>query len=119
MSQVILIVDDDPGIRDMLSRNLRYRGYEVEAVDGTEAALEVIGEGRVSAAFVDFFMPGTCGLAAIRKIVAKDPGLRLIVLTGAPLAPREMRELEALGAHYQPKPFQNADLIQALESVLV
>lgn len=119
MSQVILIVDDDPGIREMLSRILRYRGYEVEAVDGIEAALEVIGEGRVSAALVDYFMPGVCGLAAIREITARDPNLRLVVLTGAHLTAEELQEIDALGAHYQPKPFQNADLIQALESVLV
>ena len=119
MPRVILIVDDDPAIRDMLSRILRYRGYEVEAVGGIEAALDVIGQGRVSAALVDLVMPGVCGLAAIREIRSMDPHMRLIVLTGVHLTGEEVREIEALGAQYQPKPFRNADLIESLESMLV
>ena len=119
MPRVILIVDDEPAIRDMLSRILRYRGYEVETADGTEAAIEVIGQGRISAALVDFFMTGLSGMVAIRKIRAKDSNVRLIVLTGAQLEVAEIREIEALGARYHAKPFENQDLLQSLESMLV
>ncbi len=119
MSNLILVVDDEAGIRDMLSLILRHRGYEVEAVGDLEAALEGMGRGRVSTALVDFFLPGVSGMDGIRRIRAMDPNLHLIVLTGAQLTAAELQEIEALDAQYQPKPFQIASLFQVLESELV
>lgn len=119
MPHLILIIDDEPGIRDMLTRILRHRGYEVEAVGEIEAALDAMERAQVFAVVMDYCMPGISGLAGIQRIRARDPDLRLIVLTGASLTAGEIREIEALDAQYEPKPFQIASLLQVLESELV
>src|SRR5437763_4892382 len=70
----ILMVDDDPGIRDVVSDFLGKHGYEVEtAADGREMD-EALGRGPVDLIVLDVMLPGEDGLAICRRLAGADDG---------------------------------------------
>jgi CheY-like chemotaxis protein len=110
----VLIAEDDPGIRRMLTVALRRQGYETaEACDGSEA-LEAMGAGRADLVVLDLTMPKVTGWQVLAKRAA-DPKLRnipVIVITaegGDPVTKILDDGISAL----LPKPF-SLDALQAL-----
>ncbi len=78
----ILVTDDDPGIRETLSRWFRMRGFEVDtASDGVEA-VEACMKKAYDAIIMDMVMPRMNGADAIREIHAIHPSMPVVVLTG-------------------------------------
>lgn len=88
MEQRIMIIDDDRSICDVLSDLLNGLGYEVLAfTDGCSAlatmALES-GRSRLDVVLLDLNMPGMDGMAVLREIRAKYPGIPVIMMSGTP-----------------------------------
>jgi CheY-like chemotaxis protein len=79
----VLVVDDDPLVREVLARQLMAAGFEVlRAESGTEAlALLAAGE-YIDLLVTDLSMPGLDGLAVIREAQSRIPGLPAVLLTG-------------------------------------
>jgi signal transduction histidine kinase len=73
-SGTILVVDDNEGNRDMLSRRLARAGYSTVIAEGGEDALKLLQEQRFDLILLDLIMPGVNGLQVIEKIKA-DPEL--------------------------------------------
>lgn len=71
----ILVVDDDPAIRDLLQEVLRGAGYAVDAAPHAGAALELVRETIYAAALLDFDLPDMDGVMLHRKIREMDPEL--------------------------------------------
>jgi two-component system, response regulator RegA len=78
----LLVVDDDERFRERLAKALRQRGYEVWVADGLDAAIAVAREHPLDRATVDLRMPGANGLTVLRALLAEQPGLDVVVLTG-------------------------------------
>lgn len=78
----ILIVDDEPGIRQVLCGVLESTGYQVDAVDSGEAALERLAQADYDLLLVDIQMPGLDGLGLIEQARARRPSLAAVILTG-------------------------------------
>ena len=75
MKNLILIVDDEPGIRQSLSGVLQDDGYEVDTAESGEACLEMISRRTYTLVFLDVWLPGLDGmetLARIQEIVLED-----------------------------------------------
>ncbi len=69
----VLIVDDDPGIREIMSLVLREEGYTVlEAMDGSEALQQMCATTEPMLVFLDVWMPGMDGEAALAAVLAQD-----------------------------------------------
>jgi DNA-binding response OmpR family regulator len=66
--KLILLVDDEPAIRDATLFGLRDRGFQVEAVDGAESALKAMAQMRPSVIISDLVMPGTNGFELFQEI---------------------------------------------------
>jgi response regulator RpfG family c-di-GMP phosphodiesterase len=78
----VLIVDDDPGIRETISQIIEELGYAPEtASDGLEA-LAMLDTGSYLCIFTDIMMPKMTGIELIKKIKARDVSLPIIVITG-------------------------------------
>ena len=76
----VLVVDDEPLIRWSVGERLRAEGYEVlEAADGRRA-LDLIGRG-VDVVLLDAKLPDIGGVAVLRHLTDRDPGIRVILLT--------------------------------------
>src|SRR5216117_1261208 len=79
----VLIVDDDPEVRDVLAEAFRMEGLDVlEASNGLEALLYVKRD-RPDAVVLDLMMPRLGGVEALKRIHAFNPGIRALVVTGA------------------------------------
>jgi len=84
----ILVVDDDPGVREVIADALKYdaAGYEVEtAIDGVDAGLK-LEHFRPDLIVLDVIMPGMGGLEVCNRIRSQTEldATKIIILTGAP-----------------------------------
>src|SRR5690349_24576346 len=77
----ILIVDDEPVVRDSLARWFAAEGYETKAVASAREALEVINQ-RWDLALVDIKMPGMDGIELESRLKEADADLIVIIMTG-------------------------------------
>jgi DNA-binding response OmpR family regulator len=66
--KLILLVDDEPAIRDATLFGLRDRGFRVEAVDGAESALKAVARLKPSIIISDLVMPGTNGFELFQEV---------------------------------------------------
>lgn len=82
MKARLLIVDDEPEIRDMLSRHFRYLGFKVDtASDGVEA-LEKLSNVRTEVIISDIVMPRMDGVELLRTVQKQYPMIHTIMITG-------------------------------------
>ena len=78
----VLVVDDDPGIRELLREFLTGKQYDViEAATGTEA-LRRVREDRPHLVLLDILLPDISGLEVLREAKAIDPAVGVIMITG-------------------------------------
>lgn len=78
----ILLVDDDPTVRDTLGEMLSLAGHHVaEAADGV-AAIEKFEKSDFDIVIADIFMPGEDGIGTIRRIRDQDPFVGIVAITG-------------------------------------
>ena len=105
----ILVVDDDPSIRDLIAMALADQGYEVEAAPHGAAALEIVGHTQPSMILLDMRMPVMDGWEFARVYRDKPgPHAPIIVLTAARDAGQRAAEIGADG--FLGKPFDLDDL---------
>jgi CheY-like chemotaxis protein len=107
--RVVLVVDDDPDVRETIAHVLESRGYTViDAATGREALDILDRDETISILFTDVIMPGISGITLAKKALEKRPDLKIV------LASAYMKEPSA-GMPVLQKPFHAEDLMQALE----
>jgi CheY-like chemotaxis protein len=115
----ILVVDDDPGLREVLAEVLSERGYEVTCAPDGRAALDVlVARPPPSVILLDLAMPVMDGWT-FRAEQQRDPRLASIptIVLSASLG-ADSRDVEELDADAMlPKPFDLARLVEAVERV--
>jgi DNA-binding NtrC family response regulator len=77
----VLIVDDDPSMRDVLVKGLTSESLAIEAAQNAQAALARIADGGIDAVVTDLRMPGLSGLDLCKQIVARHGDIPVIVFT--------------------------------------
>src|SRR6202022_2390482 len=78
----LLIVDDEPGIRESLASILREEGYVVDAVGSAEEALERVASGELELILLDVWLPGMDGLEALSRIQSATHPPAVIMISG-------------------------------------
>ena len=113
----ILVVDDDPGVRAVVTDALRLDGYEVEAVANGQAALGAMGRRRPAALVLDLAMPSMDGPTLVRTLREQTcwGRLPLVVLSGTPGVGVAGARLGARACLR--KPFALPELVAAVERV--
>lgn len=116
----ILLVEDNEMNRDMLSRRLARKGFEVlTAIDGEQAVSMALGE-RPDIVLLDMNLPLKDGWAAAREIRADERGrtLPIIALTAHAMSDDRGRALEAGCDDYETKPLDFARLLGKIAALL-
>jgi len=120
-ASTILIVDDEPGIRELLGMILEAAGHSVvSAEDGIEAP-KIMASREVEIVITDLLMPERDGLEFITEIRSKYPKVKIIAMSGGGHIARDsyLRIARNFGAHYLlEKPFSQAGVLGAIEKVL-
>ena len=78
----ILLAEDDDVMREYLTRALERSGYAVTAVDRGTAALPLLEREAFDLLLTDIVMPGADGIEVARVAAARQPGLRIMFITG-------------------------------------
>jgi len=78
----VLVVDDEPGIRESLASVLQDEGYRVDAVETGEACLEKLGKKRFDLVLLDIWLPGIDGVRTLEKIQATESPPLIIMISG-------------------------------------
>ena len=114
----ILVVDDEPAVRDSLDRALRLDNYEVGlAKDGGEA-LAVVGERAPDAIVLDLMMPRIDGLEVCRRLRAAGDRTPILILTARDAVADRVAGLDAGADDYIVKPFALEELQARLRALL-
>jgi DNA-binding NtrC family response regulator len=115
---LVLVVDDDPTLRMLVSRGLARDGRVVEAVADGEECLAILARSLPETVILDLAMPGIGGMETLKRLRAHHPYLPVIVLT----ADREVStavEATRLGAFdYLVKPIDRTELLTTVKNAL-
>ncbi|WP_236791834.1 response regulator transcription factor [Amycolatopsis sp. GM8] len=115
---LLLIADDDPGVRDSLSRTLRFEGYEVEFAGDGAQALERVRTLRPDGAILDVAMPGMDGVEACRRLRAEGNSIPVLMLTARGRIGDRVAGLDAGADDYLAKPFALQELLARIRALL-
>ncbi|MDP4573979.1 response regulator [Qipengyuania sp. G39] len=113
----ILLVDDEPGLREPLAEYLSGQGFSVLEAESAAAARTALGETTPDLVLLDIMMPGEDGLSLCRHLV-ETRDLPVILLTARGEATDRIVGLEIGADDYVTKPFEPRELVARIRSVL-
>ena len=115
----ILIVDDEPIVRESIRDWLEDAGYEVSTAETGEEALEMLKENDFGVLIVDIRLPGITGIAVLREVKSFKPEIKSIIITAYPSS-ELITEAKELGAvDYLIKPISPDDLEKLIQQTLL
>ena len=110
----LLVIDDDPGMRDMLRATLVSAGHEVVV-----AANSLVRAKPIDLVITDMLMPEKEGLETIQELRSQWPQFKIIAISGAPTEWNVLRMAEMVGALATlPKPFEPHEILVAVNKLL-
>jgi DNA-binding NtrC family response regulator len=107
----VLIVDDEPVVRDAVTRVLRNEGLSAASVPDAESALQHPALASCRLVICDFMLPGRSGLEAVEAFRARRPDLPVVMITGYATAEHEARSYGAGATAFLAKPFDDIELM--------
>jgi CheY-like chemotaxis protein len=111
----VLVVEDEPAVRDMTTQLLKRAGYEVVAVaDGMEAIATVRDIGAMDVLVTDVVMPNLSGIELAEKMMDDYPAIGVVLLSGYTAETLDLARVTARGATFVPKPVTSNQLLQAV-----
>ncbi len=111
----ILLVDDDPLVREVVGDYLSSNGYEVDLAEDAEQALALFKPGRFEAVLIDIVMPGMNGLDLMNEILVRDDKVFCLIMTGYPTIDLAYKAMVHGVTDYIIKPFQLLELLNVLQ----
>jgi DNA-binding response OmpR family regulator len=116
VKQRVLVVDDEPQMRELLSMYLTQKGFQASAASSSEEALRKVREKPVDCVVLDINLGGEDGLQILTNLKAFDPKLRVIMLTGMGFVEDLLQEAQQKGADgYVSKVLPLEELVLALQ----
>ena len=118
MSIKILLADDDPSLRRVIQYKLKQKGYEVNAVEDGEKALDELSRNRYDLLLSDIKMPGLDGLELLERSKQVQSDLEVILITAHATVPMAVEAVKLGAFDYLTKPFEDDQLFGAVEKAL-
>ena len=114
----VFLVDDEPELRQALSRLLRAEGLEVEDFGSAPAFLERVDDACTGCLVLDLAMPDLDGLELQRQLAARGAHLGIVFLTGHGDIPTSVQAIKAGALDFLTKPVKRVDLLRAVHGAL-
>jgi PAS domain S-box-containing protein len=119
-SETVLLVEDEPLVRDIMARALGKAGYRVLVAGDAHEALAVAraGAGRIDLLVTDVVMPGLSGPDLAEEMLARHPGLRVLFVSGYTQDAIGCDGVLQANVEFLQKPFRMGALLARVRSVL-
>ena len=114
----VLVVDDEPAVRESLERSLRFEGHEVTLASDGEQALATLAGTRPDVVVLDVLMPRLDGLQTCRHLRARGDQVPILMLTARDGVADRVLGLDAGADDYLVKPFALEELLARLRALL-
>ena len=114
----ILIVDDDPVVRDSLGKWFESEGFDVDICPGAHAALEKMARDGFDIALVDIKMPGVDGIELQAKLKEVEPDMPVVIMTGYASVETAVKALKNGAYDYITKPFDPDELVHLVSNAI-
>jgi FixJ family two-component response regulator len=114
-SSTVIVIDDDPGIRESLGSLLRSVGFQVKLLGSVS---EFLKSGRPEGAtclVLDVRLPGQSGLEFQRELAKEDIHIPIIFITGHGDIPMSVQAMKSGAIEFLTKPFRDQDLLDAIQ----
>lgn len=118
MGANLLIVEDDPEMRDLLRKVLEKEGFQVSVSENGQQAAVSLSRNPIDLVVTDMLMPDDGGLELLRTIRETQPTLPVIIITAFGDWRSYSRALELGAAAFISKPLKMAELIVAIQTAL-
>lgn len=113
----VLVAEDDAGLRDVLVRGLQAHGYQVDAVDRGDDAVDQLKFYDYDVAIIDWRMPGLEGIDVVRWARRRERPTALLMLTARDAPPDRISGLDAGADDYLVKPFDFGELLARIRAL--
>jgi two-component system cell cycle response regulator CpdR len=114
----ILLAEDDESLRRFLAKALERAGYEVVAcADGDEAVI-ALAQGPYDLILTDIVMPGIDGIEVARQAAAREPGQRIMFITGFAAVALSAGDRAPPGAKVLSKPVHLREIVAEVERMI-
>jgi nitrogen regulation protein NR(I) len=114
----ILVVDDEPNLRRVLSAQLTRDGYDVHTAEDGEQALSILGEHHIDLVITDLRMPKVDGMELLRRAVEMDEELPVVMITAHGTVDNAVEALKTGAFDYITKPFDQAEVRTIVKKAL-
>ena len=115
----VLIVDDEPIVRESIRDWLDDAGYEVYTAESGEEALELVEKQDFSIIVIDVRLPGKTGIKVLGEIKQQKPQIQSIVITAYPSAELATEAMKLGAVDYLIKPVNPDDLESLIREALI
>jgi two-component system response regulator MprA len=115
---LVLIVEDDPAVRESLERSLVFEGYDVVTAHDGQAGLAAVGQHRPDVVVLDLQLPRLDGMEVVRRLRASGDAVPVLMLTAREGTRDRIDGLDAGADDYLPKPFALEELLARLRAVV-
>ena len=113
----VLILDDDPDVRESLQALLESRGFHVEAFDSADDFLQRAASSKAHCAVVDWRLPGGTAVDVLRRARQQQCTIPFVVITGYGDVPTAVRAMQAGVADFFTKPLESRELVARIEEL--
>ncbi|TDD09456.1 response regulator transcription factor [Nonomuraea diastatica] len=114
----LLVVDDEPALREALQSSLEFEGYKVVTAGDGHAALEALASDSFDGVLLDVMMPRLDGLTACRRLRASGNHIPVLMLTARDAVGDRVSGLDAGADDYLVKPFELDELLARVRALL-
>lgn len=113
MSKTIMVVEDEPGLQQLLKTELTLEDYQVLVAKDGEIGLNLYDQyqTQIDLIILDWMLPKVDGLGVLRRIRRKEPNLPIIFLTARDFSGDKVAGLDAGADDYMTKPFEMEELL--------
>ena len=115
----VLVIDDEKGLRDMLTHTFRRMSFEVGVAEDGEKGVAAALAGEFDVVVCDVMMPGMGGMAVLEILKRERPALEVILVSGFPTDESSTRARQLGAFEYLAKPYDLMALCAALEAAVV